>query len=149
MNLTLVKDIASIAGGMIALCTLIKSVVEYTKRGAQERAAQFESLRLRFKSDVQFRHICDLLETDDPELRKVPFKDKRDYLGFFEEIALMMNTGLMKENVGHVAYELGRVRYISVIRANSLRDPTFAGVAAPVGVVHHGRQVSIQHVFRL
>jgi hypothetical protein len=58
-------------------------------------------LRVRFKSDEKFRQICDLLEIDDPALREMPFKAKRDFLGFFEEIALMVNTGLMRKNVAH------------------------------------------------
>ena len=33
------------------------------------------------------RELCALLETDDPKLKDVPFKEKRDLLAFFEEVA--------------------------------------------------------------
>lgn len=104
LNLDQLKDVAEIVGGAIALVTLVRSLVEYTKRGAQDRAARFEELRIRFKSDPMFRKICDLLESDSPELRKVPFKEKRDFIGFFEEIALIVNTGLMKKAVAHYMF---------------------------------------------
>jgi hypothetical protein len=33
-----------------------------------------------------------------------PFKEKRDLLGFFEEIALMMNSGLIRNEVAHYMF---------------------------------------------
>jgi hypothetical protein len=80
-------------GVAIALVTLVKGFIEFTAQGAQKRVEQFASMRKRFKDDTGFKEICDLLETDHPKLREVPFKDKRDFLGFFEEIALMLNSG--------------------------------------------------------
>lgn len=104
MSLTDFKDVATIVGGVIALATLIKSVIEYTKQGAQDRAEQFETLRVRFKNDESFTDMCDLLETDSQRLQEIPFKQKRDFLGFFEEIALIVNTGLMKKSVAHYMF---------------------------------------------
>jgi hypothetical protein len=98
------RDAATIAGVVIALSTLIKSAFEYTKQGAQKRAEQFENLRIRFKDDPMFRRICDLLEHDDPKLEAIAFKEKRDFLGFFEEVALMVNSGLMKPSVAHYMF---------------------------------------------
>ena len=37
-------------------------------------------------------------------LRAVPFKVKRDYLGLFEEIAIAMNSGLIKAEVAHYMF---------------------------------------------
>jgi hypothetical protein len=110
LNLQQFTNVAVIAGGAIALGTLIKSVIEYTKTGAQGRAKQFEDLRVRFRSDEAFREICDLLDSDDSKLREIASKDKRDFLGFFEEIALMVNTGLMKKSVAHYMFGFYAVR---------------------------------------
>jgi hypothetical protein len=98
------KDWATIAGGAIALGALVKSLIEYTKQGAQNRAKLFEDLRIRFKSDEVFRQICDLLEVNSPELTAISFKEKRDFLGFFEEIAFMVNSGLMKKHIAHYMF---------------------------------------------
>jgi hypothetical protein len=98
------SEVAAIIGGAIALLTLVKSVFEYAKQGAQKRADQFVQMRLRFKNDQSFKKICDLLEDDRQELSSISFADKRDFLGFFEEIALMLNSGLINETVSHYMF---------------------------------------------
>lgn len=104
MTLEQAKDLAAIVGAVIALVTLVKGVVEYVHQGAQKRAEQFSAMRLRFKNDEQFKQICDLLETDSPGLVGIPFKDKRDFLGFFEEVALMLNSGILRAPVAHYMF---------------------------------------------
>ena len=94
-------DITTLVGVAIALFTLIKGIVEFVKQGTQKRAEQFVEMRKRFKENEIFREISALLENDNPKLAFEPYKNKRDYLGFFEEIALMVNSGLIK---GEVAY---------------------------------------------
>jgi hypothetical protein len=110
MNLSEVKDWTAITAGAIALATLAKSVIEYVKQGAQGRAKQFSELRVRFKSDPTFRNICDLLENDSPDLRKVPPGAKIDFLGFYEEIALLVNSRLMKKHVAHYMFAYYAIR---------------------------------------
>ena len=98
------RDLAAVSGVIVALGTLIKGLVEYSHQGAQKRAEQFSAMRIRFKDDEQFKEICVLLEADDPALTEVPFKDKRDFLGFFEEVALMLNSGLIRPAVAHYMF---------------------------------------------
>lgn len=104
MSLSTGKDLATIIGVAIALFTLVKSLLEYMSQGAQKRAEQFIVMRKRFKENVDFKEMLDLLERDDPKLAKIPFKEKRDLLGFFEEIALMTNTGLIRRPVAHYMF---------------------------------------------
>lgn len=110
LSLTDAKDLATIIGVVVALVTLIKGVVEYAHQGAQKRAERFTSMRIRFKEDTSFKEICDLLETDDPRLAQVPFKDKRDFLGFFEEVALMLNSKLIRPAVAHYMFGYYAIR---------------------------------------
>src|SRR5438067_4359910 len=98
------KDIAGIAATVIALSALAKGAFEYTVQGAQKRAALFAELRQRFKDDLRFREICALLETDDTALMTTDFRDKRDFLGFFEEICLALNSGLIRKPVAHYMF---------------------------------------------
>jgi hypothetical protein len=104
------KEIATVAGVLLALGTLIKGVIEYAHQGAQKRAEHFVAMRKRLKENAVFEELCALLETDDPKLREIPFKDKRSLLGFFEEVALMMNSGLIRKDVAHYMFGYYAIR---------------------------------------
>jgi hypothetical protein len=99
-----IKDLATIVGVIIALFAFIKGVLEYAKQGAQKRAEQFLEMRNRFKKNESFRDICALLEHDDPKLQDIEFKEKRDFLGFFEELALVVNSGLIRREIAHYMF---------------------------------------------
>lgn len=104
------KDIAAVIVAIIALFTFAKGVLEYGKQGAQKRAEQFESIRRHFKDNDTFKTLCDLLDRDDLQLRHIPFKDKRDLLGLFEEIALMTNSRIIHKEVSHYMFGYYAIR---------------------------------------
>jgi hypothetical protein len=106
MNLTLSdwKDIATILGVIVALIALIKGVYEYIKQGSQKRAEHFNEIRKKFKENDDFREIAVLAINDDPELKEKYFKEKRDYLGLFEEVALAVNSGLIKPEIAQYMF---------------------------------------------
>ena len=93
------KDIATILGVIIAGTTLIRGLLEYSYQGRQKRAEHFFNLRKKLKENAIYKNICYLLEIDSTELKQVPFADKRDFLGLFEEIAIMKQSKLVKPNV--------------------------------------------------
>src|SRR5690349_283738 len=105
-NLTLSdwKDIATIVGVIVALFALVKGVYEYIKQGSQKRAEHFFKMEERFDKNELFREIASLVETDSIDLRKISLKDKYNYLGFFEEIALMVNSGLSRPEIAHYMF---------------------------------------------
>lgn len=106
MSLTLTdwKDIATISGGVVALIALVKGVYEYIKQGSQKRAEQFIGMQKRFDENKLFREISSLTETDDPKLKDLSYKDKLDYLAFFEEIALLVNSNLISKEISHYMF---------------------------------------------
>jgi hypothetical protein len=110
VTLTDWKDIATVVGTLVALGVLIKGVLEYTAQGAQKRAEQFFAIRNRLKQNESFKNICDLLERDDPSLEKLAFKEKRDFLGLFEEVTLLMNSGLIRKPVAHYMFGYYAIR---------------------------------------
>jgi hypothetical protein len=112
MNLSLSdwKDIATIAGVIVALGVFIKGVYEYVKQGSQKRAEQFIELRKRLKDNDEFANILELLEKNSDELRNIPLKEKYEYLGFFEEIALMVNSGLISPEIAHYMFSYYAIR---------------------------------------
>ena len=98
------KDIATIVASLVALVTLFFGVKEYSRQGATKRAEHFLAMRRRLKENENFKRIARLLETNAIGLRKIPFEDKRDYLGLFEEVALSMNSGLIHKQVAHYMF---------------------------------------------
>ena len=98
------KDIAIIIAGIIALTTFLTGVMEYARQGAQNRAQNFVQMRRRFMENETFREICTLLMTDDSKLRELPLQDKRNFGGFLEEVALMVNARLIRREVAHYMF---------------------------------------------
>lgn len=104
MTANLVTAIGTLLAAAVALGTAIFGVYEYRRQGKQKRAEHFLHLRERFKKDVRFKEIILLLEKDDPKIREIPKEHKRDYLGFFEEIALMVNSRLIQPTVAQYMF---------------------------------------------
>ena len=104
LNLSDIKDIATVFGVVIAAFTLWLGVSEYIRQGKQKRAEHFFNLRKKWKENVVFKKIRDLIESDDTELINTSLTDKYDYLGLFEEIAIMKNSGLIKSEVTYYMF---------------------------------------------
>ncbi len=113
MTLEQVKIVAEIVVAITAIITLMKGVYEYTKQAAQKRAEHFIKMRDRYDS---FFDICSLLEKDGSserarqELSNLLFERKRAFLGFYEESALMMQSGLIKKKVAHYMFGYYAIR---------------------------------------
>jgi len=110
MQLVDIVQIATITGVIFAVFTFIKGIIEYTKQGSQKRAEHFYIMRKKLKENDVFKNMCALLEKDNEELLDVKFADKRDFLGFFEEIALMMNSKIIRKEVAHYMFGYYAIR---------------------------------------
>lgn len=98
------KNITIILGVVVSTYSLFTSVSEYSKQGTQKRANYFFELQRRFKEKDIFKKICLLCENDDPAIKEIPLRYKMDLLVFFEEIALAMNSKLIKKEVVHYMF---------------------------------------------
>ena len=94
-----VTAIISIVALVFTFVSVLQGLIEYRKQGVSKRAETFLQMRSRLREDVTFSRICELLETDSEELRSIPIVDKDRFIGFFEELALMKNSGLINESV--------------------------------------------------
>jgi hypothetical protein len=104
----------AVIGALVALVTLIQALIEYRQQGRQKRAEHFFELRRRLKENDEFARVAELIDETyaeeelasraRQELKELPFKVKRDYLGLFEEIAIAMNSGLIKPEVAHYMF---------------------------------------------
>lgn len=98
------KDVAIIFGGVLALTTFFSGMFEYIRQGHQHRAANFVQMRRRFLEDPLFRDILNLMATNTPALKKTPIQDRRNFVGFLEEVALMVNSRLIRKEVAHYMF---------------------------------------------
>ena len=103
-GVTLFKDLSIIIAGVIALITFATGVFQYIRQGNQIRATQFIEMRRRFLEDPIFRNILNLLAQDDPALETVPVQDRRNLVGFLEEVALMVNSRLIRPRVAQYMF---------------------------------------------
>lgn len=98
------KDVAIILAGVVALTTFFFGMLEFIRQGHQSRASRFVEMRRRFLENALFRDILNLLATDDPALRDFPIQDRRNFGGFLEEVALMVNSKLISAEVAHYMF---------------------------------------------
>ena len=87
-----------------AISATVVALTQYRLQAKVQRASFFYRMRRRFKESDQFENISALLETDHADLRTISFSDKRAYLGFLEEIALLMNSSIIKPEVVHYMF---------------------------------------------
>ena len=95
------KDFATIVGVIVALITLVKGVWEYILAGRQKRAEQFLAMSKRLYDETWFKDMCLMVAEDNSKLATLSFREKQDFLGRFEEVALLMNSGLIRREVAH------------------------------------------------
>ncbi len=103
-DLIFLKDWAITIAGLIAVVTFLTGFLEYARRGRQERAQNFVQMRRRFLETPQHREILELLQAKDKEIRNISIQEKRNFVGFFEEVALMVNSKLIKRSVAHYMF---------------------------------------------
>lgn len=89
---------------LVGLLTLWKAVSEYRRQGTIKRIEFFLEARNRLKTNAQFQEISRLLELDDPKLVEIPMQHKIEFVGFFEEIALLVTSRVIRPEVAHYMF---------------------------------------------
>lgn len=98
------KNWAIIVAGVVGFTTFMTAILEYVRQGRQHRAQNFVQMRRRFLETPQYRKILDLLAVDDPTLEAESVQEKRNFIGFLEEVALMVNSKLIRREVAHYMF---------------------------------------------
>jgi hypothetical protein len=104
MDLGTVKDVSIVVAGVATLAGFMAALFEYARQNHARRAEYFTSLRRRFLETPAFQPILACLATDDPCLAEVPIQDRRNFLGFFEEIQLMVDSRLVKPAIADIMF---------------------------------------------
>jgi hypothetical protein len=88
----------------------MKGIYEYTRQLAQKRSEQYAEMRKRFRESKVIFKLIGMLETNDSNLAEVSWSEKVELLGFYEDIALMVNSGLIKHNVAFYMFGYYAIR---------------------------------------
>lgn len=110
MTLDDIKNIALIVSGIVAATTFAFAFFQFRRSVALHRADQFAAMRKRREQSTTINRIAHLLEEDDPQLRDISWNEKIEVLGFYEDVALMVNSGLMREHVAHYMFAYYAIR---------------------------------------
>lgn len=102
--LDLLKNLSIILAGVVGLVTFFTGVAEFGRQGRYRKAEAFVQMRRRFLENHEFRRILDFAAVDDPLLSKVSIQDRRNLIGFLEEIALMVNSGMIHRSVAYYMF---------------------------------------------
>lgn len=103
-SLTFIKDVSIVLAGVVALVTFIFGALQFAMQARQTRAAQLVEMRRRFLEDKNFREILNLVAANSPQLSTVPIQERRNLVGFLEEIALLMNSKMIRNEVAFVMF---------------------------------------------
>jgi hypothetical protein len=99
-----ISQIVSILAGFVALGVFVKAIIEYKLQGRQKRAELFDKFRTILKTEPEMVRISSLLEQDDSALTNIPLHDRYYFLGFYEQLAIAMNSKLIKKDVVHYMF---------------------------------------------
>ena len=95
------KDWITIAGFIVSFFLLLLALLNYYKAEKQKRAEHFFKLRDKYNNDPTFIKIREIIYSPDNKdiSRGINPDEKRKFLGFYEEIAIMVNSKLINEEL--------------------------------------------------
>ena len=106
-----IKVIATIIGAVVGLLDFAKGLIEYQLQGTQRRADIFLKRRAEYFENESFATIRVLLEEDGSQkLRDISFEERRAYLTFFEEVALLWKSKLIRDDIAYYMFGYYAVR---------------------------------------
>lgn len=97
----LIVDIIQDLSIAVTAIGLLMGYLEYLRQGRQRRAEKYFELVREF---TKFDDILDLLREDSPRLRKLRPAQRERFLGFYEDLALLVNSGLIQEHLAFYAF---------------------------------------------
>ena len=104
------RNIAIILSVGVAVLTLVKAVVEYTRQNSQRRAEHYLKLREKFSESEKFDNLFEMIEKNDPALSQIAVHRRQEFLGFYEDVALLVNSGLLRKPVAHYMFAYYAIR---------------------------------------
>jgi hypothetical protein len=94
---------------VVGVGTLIKAILEYKRQNAAKRFEIFQGMNRRF-DESEFKVLREMLDSDADALVTVDYIGKHNFLGFYEEIAISVNSGVMDINVAFYMFGYYAIR---------------------------------------
>jgi hypothetical protein len=104
MCIETIKDIFLILGSVGTFIAIGKGVLEYSKNNRVKRAEHFSDMHSEMHHMLTVTKMGELLDSNSPDIIKVDNHDRLRFLGFYEKVALMLNSGLISENVAYYMF---------------------------------------------
>jgi hypothetical protein len=101
MSARFIVDLIQNLGIAATAVGLVMGYFEYLRQGRQRRAEKYFELVKEF---AKFGDILDLLRTDSPALKKLKPNERERFLGFYEDLALLINSNLIQEHLAFYAF---------------------------------------------
>jgi hypothetical protein len=102
------KDWITLVGVAISSLLFIIAVLSYKKAEKQKRAEHFFKLRDKYNSEEPFLKIRQIIDSADKGEIKSSLQlntdEARRVLGFYEEIAILVNSGLLNKNLAYYMF---------------------------------------------
>lgn len=93
------------------LVPIIRFYIEYTKQNLLKRFEKYSELSANWSADKNIQAIIKLLDEDPKhKLRTLPFEKKEAFVGFYEEIAVMFYSGLLKKRIAFYMFGYYTIR---------------------------------------
>src|SRR5512135_3314930 len=97
MSLDDFKNWVTIIGTFFAVLVALKGILEYSHQNAMRRLELFQAMRRRYDESQAMKRVRDALEAEEESaLASVSKADKAEFAAFYEDLALMVDSGMMR-----------------------------------------------------
>jgi hypothetical protein len=98
-TIKLITLIVGVATLIVGVATFVKAVFEFNGQNTLKRFEKFQEMRTRNDEDPDLKAVRDAMYGRSGSLKDLSTISKYAFMGFFEEIAMMLNSGLIREVV--------------------------------------------------
>ena len=103
--------ITAIVGVIAFLFTVARALYEYSKQNRLTRFDKYEELSKNWSSDEGVQEIIALLDHDpEHKLADLETSKKQDFVGYYEEIALMLESAILKKRIAYYMFGYHTIR---------------------------------------
>lgn len=88
----------------VAVVAMSSGFKEYKLTAKQKRSELLDNYRIKFEMNKDLKSILKKLDDDSDKLDKVERIERYHFLGIYEELALLMNSGLIKPEIAYYMF---------------------------------------------
>lgn len=129
INLEVILTVAIVITGTFAILTLTRTAHDDARNTTHRRAERFSEMRRRFFENPNVRRLLKMIERDDVQLRDLSCVDGLEPLAVYQEIVMLVNSGIMPER--WLMHSSGNMQPSALRVSTSGRNWTVMARAAP------------------